>query len=191
MTGDDDCSDTPSSTNQRCSAADLEDSAALPLPSPTCDASAGAAAASDDAQLPRITRALTVRQPWAWAIASGVKDVENRGWSITTPRGWLAVHAAATPADAREGARCAQLLAAAGVAAPAEAQLARSAVVAVVYVHDVLPPQQAVASAWAQPRCFHWLLRDARALKTPVPCSGQIQLWELSSKVSAAIDAQL
>ena len=187
MTGDEDCSSTPSSTQQRCSTADVDDSAALP---PTCDASAGAAAASDDAQLPRITRALTVRQPWAWAIASGVKDVENRGWS-TTHRGWLAVHAAATPADAREGARCVQLLAAAGVAAPAEAQLARSAVVAVVYVHDVLPPQQAVASAWAQPRCFHWLLRDARALKTPVPCSGQIQLWELSSEVSAAIDAQL
>jgi hypothetical protein len=155
-----------------------------------CDAVAVAAAASGDARLPRITRALTVRQPWAWAIAAGVKDVENRGWP-TAHRGWLAVHAAATPADAREGARCAQLLAAAGVAAPAEAQLPRSAVVAVVFLHDVLPPERRLASAWAQPGCFHWLLRDARALKAPVPCSGQVQLWELSGEVSAAIDAQL
>ena len=50
---------------------------------------------------------------------------------------------------------------------------------------------QRLASAWAQPRCFHWLLRDARALKAPVPCAGQIQLWELSAQVSAAIQAQL
>jgi len=25
-----------------------------------------------------ITRALTLRQPWAWCIAAGHKDVENR-----------------------------------------------------------------------------------------------------------------
>ena len=151
---------------------------------------ADAAAASDGGAVPRITRALTVRQPWAWAIAAGVKDCENRVW-WTSHRGWLAIHAASALADAADEARCAQLLAAAGVAAPAAAQLPRSAVVAVVFVDHVLSPDQPLASAWAQPGCFHWLLRDARALKAPVPCSGQKSVWTLSEDVAEAIAAQL
>lgn len=37
-------------------------------------------------------KALTVRQPWAWAIAAGVKTVENRTRG-TLHRGPLAIHA--------------------------------------------------------------------------------------------------
>ncbi len=37
-------------------------------------------------------RALTIRQPWAWAIAVAGKDVENRSWQ-TSHRGLLAIHA--------------------------------------------------------------------------------------------------
>ena len=36
--------------------------------------------------------ALSVRQPWAWAIVSGYKDVENRTWK-TNYRGDLWIHA--------------------------------------------------------------------------------------------------
>jgi hypothetical protein len=28
-------------------------------------------------------KALSVRQPWAWAIIYALKNVENRGWPIT------------------------------------------------------------------------------------------------------------
>ena len=154
-----------------------------------CDASVSAAA-SDDAPLPRVTRALTVRQPWAFAIAAGAKDVENRSWS-SSHRGWLAIHASSTLADAGEDAHCAQLLVAAGVAPPATTQLARSAVVAVVFVRDILPPEQPLDSDWAQRGCFHWLLRDARPLALPVPCAGQKNIWALSGEVIAAIAAQL
>ena len=37
-------------------------------------------------------RVLSVRQPWAWAIVSGLKPVENRSWS-TRYRGRLLIHA--------------------------------------------------------------------------------------------------
>lgn len=37
-------------------------------------------------------RVITVRQPWAWAIASGAKTIENRTRG-TTYRGLLAIHA--------------------------------------------------------------------------------------------------
>jgi hypothetical protein len=37
-------------------------------------------------------RVLSVRQPWAWLIVQGYKDIENRTWS-TTYRGRLLIHA--------------------------------------------------------------------------------------------------
>ncbi len=40
-------------------------------------------------------RALTIRQPWAWAITCGLKRVENRTWS-TNYRGPLLIHAGKT-----------------------------------------------------------------------------------------------
>lgn len=37
--------------------------------------------------------ALSIRQPWAWLIVNGHKDIENRDWP-TRFRGWFDVHAA-------------------------------------------------------------------------------------------------
>lgn len=40
-------------------------------------------------------KALSIRQPWAWLIVNGHKDVENRDWP-TKFRGRFLVHASAT-----------------------------------------------------------------------------------------------
>ena len=40
-------------------------------------------------------KALTVHQPWAWAIINGRKRVENRKWS-TRVRGRIAIHSSQT-----------------------------------------------------------------------------------------------
>lgn len=40
-------------------------------------------------------KALAVRQPWAWLIVQGIKDIENRSWA-THYRGPLLIHAAQT-----------------------------------------------------------------------------------------------
>ncbi len=37
-------------------------------------------------------KALSIRQPWAWLICAGYKDIENRGWA-TSFRGRFYVHA--------------------------------------------------------------------------------------------------
>lgn len=39
--------------------------------------------------------ALSIRQPWAWLIVNGHKDIENRDWP-TNFRGRLLVHAGLT-----------------------------------------------------------------------------------------------
>jgi hypothetical protein len=41
-------------------------------------------------------KALSIRQPWAWLIINGGKDIENRTWR-TTHRGPFWVHAALKP----------------------------------------------------------------------------------------------
>lgn len=41
--------------------------------------------------------ALSIRQPWAWLIVSGAKDIENRSWE-TDHRGPLWIHAGTTKA---------------------------------------------------------------------------------------------
>jgi hypothetical protein len=40
-------------------------------------------------------KALSLRQPWAWLAAEGIKDVENRTWA-TRFRGEFLIHAAKT-----------------------------------------------------------------------------------------------
>ena len=37
-------------------------------------------------------KALSIRQPWAWLIANGFKDIENRSWK-TNLRGEFLIHA--------------------------------------------------------------------------------------------------
>jgi hypothetical protein len=37
-------------------------------------------------------KAISIRQPWAWLIVNGFKDVENRSWK-TKYRGPVLVHA--------------------------------------------------------------------------------------------------
>jgi len=41
---------------------------------------------------PSVTAALSIRQPWAWLIVNGFKDIENRSWR-TEFRGRVLIHA--------------------------------------------------------------------------------------------------
>lgn len=40
-------------------------------------------------------KALSIRQPWAWLIAKGLKDIENRSWE-SNYRGDFFIHASST-----------------------------------------------------------------------------------------------
>ncbi|BEP34282.1 hypothetical protein GmRootV59_12560 [Variovorax sp. V59] len=50
-------------------------------------------------------KALSIRQPWAWLIVNGHKDVENRTWS-TRFRGEFLVHASKGMTDAEYADVC-------------------------------------------------------------------------------------
>ena len=89
--------------------------------------------------LPRL--ALSVRQPWAWAIIHAGKDIENRTWQAVnhglTQRGRVAVHASKglTREEYEAGHDFIESL---GITCPPPADLLRGGIIGSVDVVDVV-----------------------------------------------------
>lgn len=124
-------------------------------------------------------KALTIRQPWAGAIAHQTKRVENRSWKL--------------PAK-HEGAH---------ILIHAGAERDRNAVVhgpnldvygAIVAVATVTgfhwSDDGQCCGPWGFENTYHWTLTDVTALD-PIPCKGRLQFWEPSPAVIRQVLAQL
>jgi hypothetical protein len=147
--------------------------------------------------------ALSVRQPWAWAIVRAGKDVENRSWEFPQKHigSLIAIHAGRTREDIMtmpiRGATNALLDAA--IDGDTDPALSCGAVVGVARVtgcHDghTCPGRGLRAgycSPWAVQGQCHWLLADAIPLAEPIPCRGALGLWSLPEDASQAMSNQL
>jgi ASCH domain len=113
-------------------------------------------------------RALTVKQPWAWAIVHGLKLIENRSWP-TAYRGPLLIHAGVSRSDlGLEGDRMPGL--------PDYDELTYGAIVGVADVVDCVPLEKVADQLFATgPWC--WLLANARPFANPYKCRGFLGLW--------------
>ncbi len=91
-----------------------------------------------EVQLPAL--ALSVRQPWAWAIIHAGKDIENRTWQAVNhglkQRGRIAIHASKGLTRA-EYDDASEFMAAIHVKCPAPAYLMRGGIIGSVEVIDV------------------------------------------------------
>lgn len=131
-------------------------------------------------------KALTVRQPWAHAIAALGKTIENRTWAHPYYRGLLAIHAAARWAGDDAAARVFELSGAYVLKTP------MSAVIAVVELVDICTRLDGCdCGPWAIPGQCHWQLANPRQLAEPVPCKGRLGLWDLPPDVKANVTAQV
>ena len=108
--------------------------------------------------------ALSVRQPWAWAIIHAGKDVENRSWvavrnGLTAPRE-VAIHSPAgmTQAEYYQGR---DFMAGLGVECPEPAALIRGGIIGSALVAEIVCES---ASPWFFGPC-------ALVLKHPQPCT--------------------
>jgi hypothetical protein len=156
-------------------------------------------------------KALSVRQPWAWAIAFGQKDIENRTWG-TGYRGPLAIHAGARWdgdgafdkrvlralhgfGDRFDPPLCVERLGPKTTRLLCDGQLTPGAVVAVVDLVGICTArstsQQCGCGMWASEGQCHWRLAGVQPLAEPVPCKGRLGLWELPEDVEAAVTSQL
>ena len=151
--------------------------------------------------------ALTVWQPWAWAIGAGLKLVENRNWLPSWKRltvgQQLAIHAGVSAPTRTDfaGLRAAARAMGREAEVPAfdspelSAGYGRGRVIAVATFADVVRSRAELPEAqrpwWIGP--YGWLLTDVRQLQLgSAPTErGQQGLWRLSPRVELLVTAQL
>ena len=111
-----------------------------------------------------VTKAFSVRQPWAHLILHGKKDVENRS-QRTRYVGTVAMHASSTMNKSlvREKKLVPE-------------DLPTGCVIGVVDIVDCVRNSK---SKSAEPGYWHWVLRNPRALKKPRKMKGWLGLFPL------------
>lgn len=157
-------------------------------------------------------RALTVQQPYAWAVCVGGKTVENRSdrrGELQAVRSWsrasghtVAVHTSRRDAG-QDAYRLVRNLSSVEVSLPSGGSRptvwAYGAVIATALVTGVHgasacydPASGRYCSPWAEPHAAHLVLDDVRVLHRPVEARGQLGLWEIAdTTVLAEIRRQL
>lgn len=124
--------------------------------------------------LPKI--ALSIRQPWAWAIIYAGKDVENRTTFAVTKAGFdarpVAIHAS-KGMTREEYEDAAEFMASLGVECPRPDDLVRGAIIGIANVTAIV---KASSSQWFfGPRGL--LLADQREIES-IPCLGALGYFE-------------
>jgi hypothetical protein len=123
-------------------------------------------------------KALSVQQPWAWAIIHAGKDIENRTWR-TQYRGVIAIHAAYRK---RAGAQLPQ-----GVRKPGPDELVLGAVIGTAEIVAVVDHH---GSKWFEGP-FGFVLANPKALAKPLSCKGSLGLWEVPPNLLRALRKQI
>lgn len=128
-------------------------------------------------------RVLSIRQPWAWAISTGRKKVENRTWS-TQYRGTVFIHA-----SLRQDTEAVEDLKRL-IRMPVPGEFAVGAIVAVATLIDVVDAERAKRFGKWFGGPFGLVFADVRPLKNPVPASGKLGLWRPSPQLRRAVARQ-
>jgi hypothetical protein len=123
-------------------------------------------------------KAISVQQPWAWAILHAGKDLENRQVRFKY-RGPLLIHA---PLHLRAQDRMPP-----GVRQPKMDELPCGVVLDIVDLVDVV--NHARSKWWGGKYALS--LRNPRRLKKPIPCKGVRGLWTPSPSLIRAVKGQL
>jgi ASCH domain len=115
--------------------------------------------------------ALSVRQPWAWLITQGIKDIENRSYRLVTLPKRVLIHASSNfPAIEEED--WTQWNAWAGRKIPLEHDIG-----GIVGVATITACMRRHGSVWKDPASWGWVLEDAR----PLPfreCKGAVGFFK-------------
>lgn len=112
---------------------------------------------------------LSVRQPWAWLIVSGFKNIENRPRRMNY-RGPLLIHAGLSRAGC-SAEYLAWIKKRFGVTIPPDFQT--GGIVGIVDVVDCVEDHR---SKWFEPGGFGYVLANPRRLPFR-PCKGQLSLF--------------
>ncbi len=116
-------------------------------------------------------KTLSVRQPDAWLLVNGLKDVENRSWD-TKHRGLLLIHASSAKPTRADLEYLAE--ACTDYDLPVPGELPTGGIVGVVSLGDVAAESE---SEWWDGVSLAWLVTATAPLPF-LPCKGKLGLWE-------------
>jgi hypothetical protein len=117
-------------------------------------------------------KALSIQQPWAWAIIYAGKNVENRS-RRTNFRGTFAVHASAK-------SRSLWAFPSRTLKPPPKDEWPLGAIIGFVDLIDCIEQHR---SKWYQPGFFGYVLANPRPLKKPIQCKGILGFWEVPTHI--------
>lgn len=113
--------------------------------------------------------AISVRQPWAWLIVNGFKDIENRSWT-TRYRGTVLIHAGQSRADFTTEVLDA-IHARFGIVVPDALDIG-----GIVGAVDIVDCVKTHPSKWHKRGCDGWILARPRRLAFR-PCKGALSFF--------------
>ncbi|ELX8377561.1 ASCH domain-containing protein [Providencia stuartii] len=129
-------------------------------------------------------KAISIRQPWAWLIVNGYKDIENRSWR-TKYRGQVLIHASKGLTRKEFDEACMQVV---DVIAPIDIpdfdDLERGGIVGVATITDCV--EQSESPWFFGEKGF--VLSDARPLKF-IPMKGKLSFFETGIEPEEASNA--
>ncbi len=126
-------------------------------------------------------KALTVCNPWAWAIMFGPKRIENRTW-VTRHRGPLLIHAGLSR----------QWLGSEGDLLPGLPpldQLVYGAILGTVDVVDCRPLAECSSNDPFASGPWCWVLENPRAFAHPIACRGSLNIWKVPAALASSVEA--
>lgn len=139
-------------------------------------------------------KALTLWQPWAWAVAHAGKNVENRTWS--PPKAAIgqriAIHAGkAIDFNIVNQMQSGRWSKASPVCidCPDPDDMVRGAIIATAVIDRVMTPGvlDRLRVLWGTPSQYGWVLRDVITLDEPIPCKGMQGLWTVPADIEARL----
>ena len=134
-------------------------------------------------------KAISYHQPYAWMLANGYLDIDDRSWS-TPYRGLLAIHASKAfsayyYAYVRDGL---------GIRIPEQAELGYGVILGQARLVHMIQPGEMTAVPYARrayggERCFGWQFEAVERFEQPVPCRGQQGLFDVDIPALIAEEA--
>jgi len=140
-------------------------------------------------------KTLTVKQPWASLIVSGIKDIENRTWK-TNFRGRILIHAGMAKTSGMMAvylnrAQYAKFRESVGFSGldfiePIGAIIGSVEIVDCVVNHSSIWAEKTISvpdedinpkTVFEKP-AYNWVLANPIIFKEPIPCKGKLSFWE-------------
>lgn len=133
-------------------------------------------------------KAITIKQPWASLIITGIKDIENRTWK-TNYRGRVLIHSAKLPDKMKfefAGQATVKEIQLSSVLNDADEKDLYECIIGSVEIVDCVMNHPSIWAEKTSPALemggisiYNWVLANPIIFPEPIPAKGKLSFWEL------------